>query len=192
MRAIRSYIGANSGPLTERQHVFYERREDITTYLRVHAIPGRHGLLRLQPGGERDDLPEQRRHRAASRSTARPTRSPPATIAWETVDGPQGGLSIVHAITHRHPRLELDVSYYLDKQNPSGGSETQCTGDGSAYGSSGPWITQGIPNTDPRSTPFYRLTSTRTLFFENPGAADGPKRATEVAEPLQVAVAPHG
>ena len=40
VRAIRSYIGANSGPLTVRQHVFYERREDITTYLRVHAIPG--------------------------------------------------------------------------------------------------------------------------------------------------------
>ena len=40
VRAIRSYIGANSGPLTARQHIFYDRREDITTTLRVHAIPG--------------------------------------------------------------------------------------------------------------------------------------------------------
>ena len=40
VRAIRSYVGANSGPLTERQHIFYARREDITTFLRVHAIPG--------------------------------------------------------------------------------------------------------------------------------------------------------
>ena len=41
MRAIRSYIGANSGPLTQREHIFYEQREDIRTFLRVHAIPGR-------------------------------------------------------------------------------------------------------------------------------------------------------
>ena len=40
MRAIRSYIGANSGPLTQRDHIFYARREDIRTFLRVHAIPG--------------------------------------------------------------------------------------------------------------------------------------------------------
>ena len=40
VRAIRSYIGANSGPLTQREHIFYERRQDIRTFLRVHAIPG--------------------------------------------------------------------------------------------------------------------------------------------------------
>ena len=40
VRAIRSYIGANSGPYTERTHIFYAQREDIVTDLRVHAIPG--------------------------------------------------------------------------------------------------------------------------------------------------------
>ena len=40
MRAIRSYIGANSGPLTQREHVFYDGRSDVRTFLRVHAIPG--------------------------------------------------------------------------------------------------------------------------------------------------------
>ena len=50
VRAIRSYIGANSGPNTQREHIFYEQREDIRTFLRVHAIPRDHGLLRLQPG----------------------------------------------------------------------------------------------------------------------------------------------
>ena len=39
LRAIRSYIGANSGPYTQRTHVFYDQREDILTDLRVHAIP---------------------------------------------------------------------------------------------------------------------------------------------------------
>ncbi len=39
VRAIRSYVGANSGPNTQREHVFYDRREDIRTNLRVHTIP---------------------------------------------------------------------------------------------------------------------------------------------------------
>lgn len=39
VRAIRSYVGANSGPYTERTHVFYRSRHDVITDLRVHAIP---------------------------------------------------------------------------------------------------------------------------------------------------------
>ena len=59
VRAMRAYIGANSGPYTERLHIFYARREDITTVPARPRDPGRHGLLRLQPRGERDDLPQQ-------------------------------------------------------------------------------------------------------------------------------------
>jgi len=40
VRAVRSYIGANSGPLTERTHYFYDRRHEIATDLRVHPITG--------------------------------------------------------------------------------------------------------------------------------------------------------
>jgi hypothetical protein len=40
VRAIRSYMGANSGVYTHREHRFYQRRHDVTTFLRVHAIPG--------------------------------------------------------------------------------------------------------------------------------------------------------
>ena len=36
VRAIRSYIGANSGIYTQRDHVYYERADVMTTYLRVH------------------------------------------------------------------------------------------------------------------------------------------------------------
>src|SRR4051812_29365351 len=36
VRAIRSYVGANSGPLTERTHYFYPDRHLIVTDLRVH------------------------------------------------------------------------------------------------------------------------------------------------------------
>ncbi len=190
VRAIRSYIGANSGPLTVRQHIFYERREDITTYLRVHAIPGILDFFDYSPAASG----------MTYRSSAAPggvtidgsPESPTAgKIGWETVDGSQGGVSIVHAINGDVPGLGW-TSYYLDKASPGGGAETQCTGDASAYGSSGPWINQAIPNTDPRTAPFNTFTSTRTLFFELPGKTDGPKRAQQVATPMQISVAPFG
>ena len=40
VRAIRSWVGANSGTITQRESVMYEQREDLRTYLRVHQIPG--------------------------------------------------------------------------------------------------------------------------------------------------------
>ena len=40
VRAIRSYVGANSGPRTERTHYFYADRDEIVTDLRVHPVPG--------------------------------------------------------------------------------------------------------------------------------------------------------
>ncbi|MFT5358530.1 MAG: hypothetical protein ACI9KE_005769 [Polyangiales bacterium] len=40
VRAIRSYLGANSGPGTQRTHFYYPDREVVETHVRVHAIPG--------------------------------------------------------------------------------------------------------------------------------------------------------
>ena len=37
---IRSYLGANSGTYTQREHIFYRSTERVQTFLRVHAIPG--------------------------------------------------------------------------------------------------------------------------------------------------------
>ena len=42
VRAIRSYLGANSGPLTQRD-LFYDHREDIVTQLRARHESGHHG-----------------------------------------------------------------------------------------------------------------------------------------------------
>ena len=38
VRALRSLVGANSGVITQRDHVFWPRREDLTTRLRVHPL----------------------------------------------------------------------------------------------------------------------------------------------------------
>ena len=49
VRAIRSYLGANSGPLSQRTHFFYEARHEIVSDLRVHAIPGMMDLFDYSP-----------------------------------------------------------------------------------------------------------------------------------------------
>ena len=40
VRAIRSWVGANSGMLTQRDEIMYEQKQEQTTFWRVHSIPG--------------------------------------------------------------------------------------------------------------------------------------------------------
>lgn len=187
VRALRSYVGANSGPLTQREHVFYERREDIRTDLRVHAIPGVMDYFDYSPAAAG----------MTYRSSAAPGGVPidgvpdsPASgaLAWESVDGPQGGLSISHAAsTDISPFTQ--TSYYLDDSTtPGSGPDHQCSGDNTAYGASGPWITSALPNTDPRLGAAKHLRSTRHIYYEAPGQAArfAPARAGQAAAPLRV------
>ena len=43
-----------------------------------------------------------------------------------------------------------------------------------------------MPNTDPRTAPFNSLTSTRTIYFEAPGKANGAARAPQAASPFRL------
>ncbi len=38
--SFRSWVGANSGVITQRETLMYEQREDQTTTVRVHSVPG--------------------------------------------------------------------------------------------------------------------------------------------------------
>lgn len=167
VRAIRTYIGANSGPYTERQHLFYRRSEQIRTFLRVHAIPSILDFFDYSPAasGMAYRNPLNTAGVAIDGVPEAPTAGAPL---WEQASGPQGSLSILNT-------LEADfatsvTSYYLDDSTPP---VTQCTGDGAAYGSSGSYITSSIPNTDPRLGTANSLTSTRDLFFDPPGSGVG-------------------
>jgi hypothetical protein len=172
VRAIRSYLGANSGPLTQRDHLFYERRHDITTHLRVHAIPGVMDFFDYSPSASgmryRNDL-----NPSGVTIDGVPDEIVSGALTWELVDGTPGSLVIV-------PRLETDLaglvetSYYLDAADPS---DIQCTGDAFAYGSSGLWIASPIPCTDPLPTSgpgcgpdAGSLRGRRVLFYLPPGA----------------------
>lgn len=189
VRAIREYIGANSGPSTERDHVFYDQREDIVTKLRVHDIPGILDFLDYSP--------------AASGMTYRtpatplgvtvdgvPDPAPGLPMPWESISGPQGGLTSVISLVTDVAGL-TPTGYYLDKASPGGGPETQCTGDASAYGSSGTFINQGIPSTDPGIGGTNHLTASRSLYAETPALtpATSASRVDEAHTPLAATAA---
>lgn len=169
IRAIRNYVGANSGPRTQRLHIFYEQREDITTFLRVHPIqgimdffdysPDATGMTYLNnnwlPGVTIDGVPET---------------IAPGALDWEMVRGTQGALAMMHSFTSDVPGLS-PTNYYLDD---AATTLTQCTGDAYAYGSSGHWVVQNLPNTDPkREAEFgelFQVEPTRIIYYLEPEA----------------------
>ncbi|HEX8161767.1 MAG TPA: hypothetical protein VF538_07850 [Pyrinomonadaceae bacterium] len=186
VRAIRTYLGANSGPLTERQHIFYEQRQEITTFLRVHAIGGMMDFFDYSPAAKGmqyyNDL-----NRSGVVIDGLGDAVGAGPIQWEMVNGPQGALVISHAIATDIPGFAYS-SYYLD--NSTRPADRQCTGDKSAYGSSGTWITQGIACTDPSKGCTNNLTSKRTLSYEAPGLTvpSAEQRNTQVSHPLTYTV----
>jgi len=167
VRAIRSYVGANSGPLTQRTHVMYRDREDVITNLRVHAIPAIMDFVDYSS--------------AAKGMTYRSSTKPGGVVidgvndsistvlpAWETVDGPQGRIYTRNTFTSSQANLGAATThFYRDQSLPR---EEQCWGDSSFYGASGSYVQRGIDNTDPRTKPAAWLTATRINQFLPPAA----------------------
>jgi len=164
VRALRSYIGANSGPLSQRDHVFYERRQDVRTFLRVHSIYGAMDFFDYSPDASGmtycNDL-----NTSGVTIDGNPDSVAPGAIQWEMVTGTQGSLVMGASISTDITGLAY-TSYYLDDSTPG---VTQCTGDAYAYGSSGLRIDQGIPCTDPRLGCTNYLRGTRTIYYGEPG-----------------------
>jgi hypothetical protein len=201
VRAIRDYMGANSGPYTQRQHIYYEQREDNTVFLRVHpmldlyawtdysaeAVGMTYRNLKNPGGvtvdGQPDDLVQATDEDFAA-----------GKVAWEQLVGPQGA---VNTVTSAETDIEVPRfgSYYLDDDNlPLNGNRRQCSGDGVSYGASGFGIGIGgtTPNTDPRlgipENPAKVLNVKRVRYFAGPDsdAAEAARRSEQVTSPLAV------
>ncbi|RCH56409.1 hypothetical protein DJ568_00685 [Mucilaginibacter hurinus] len=174
VRAIRSHMGACSGPLTQREFLYYDQFEVIRTDLRVHQIPGMMDFWDYSPlagnmrysnnnnttGGTLDPVTGQ---------TGIPVDGSPDVITagpltWQMMSSASGTIFRHYKLTHNITPLAL-TSYYLDTNTPStnpADATYQCTGgDGKAWGSSGMYINQEatyasphhqLPNTDPRFT----------------------------------------
>jgi hypothetical protein len=185
VRAIRSYVGANSGPMTQREHVFYDRREEEATFLRVHQISGVMAFIDYAP------TPQTMRYRSSVGASVPIDGLPDPVSAvapdWEQVYGPHGTLTSV-------ARVETDVEtldysrYYLDDSTPDEPEQIQCTGDGLAWGTSGVRVHGPIPNTDPLRGESSSLTGRRTLFYDRPDLRrrSAVRRAAWVEQPLRV------
>jgi hypothetical protein len=185
VRGLRSVLGANSGPLTQETLYFYAQREDVVTDLRVHAIPGVMDFFDYSPAAI------GMTYRNSLNTGGVPIDGVPDSVTaglpdWELVTGAQGSLIMVGRMD-TDAAITLTSFYEDDNSSPT----KQCTGDADAYGSSGLWVTSGIPNTDPTlQPPVYFLTGRRTIYYEAPGAtsADAALRASYVNNPLETTV----
>jgi hypothetical protein len=185
VRAIRSYLGANSGPLTQRTHVFYEARHEILTDLRVHPILGIMDVLDYAPAAAGMTY----RHSAMTGTVTIDGVNDNVSgtgSSWELVRGPQGSLisSTELRTQQAFPPGNVDT-YYVDDATPA---LDTCTGDGAAYGVSGLRIVGAIHNTDPRFNGARRFQGRRVLTYRAPGAtiADAREVTARIDRPLRV------
>jgi len=189
VRAIRSYLGANSGPITQREHLFYERRHDIATFLRVHSgLPGIMDYFDYNAAASGMTY-----HNDLNTAGVAIDGAPDAVTAgppqWEMVRGPQGGLVTAHRFTTDIPAFTA-TNYYLDTTTPP---VTQCTGDAVTYGASGTYVTgpSPLPNMDPILGAANTLTHRRILYYEPPAVtvADAQNRNIQASAPLSKSAA---
>ena len=193
VRAIRSFIGANSGTFTQREYVFYEGMFENRTFLRVH--PGINQFVtamdlsadavgmtyrnELNPAGVPiDGVPDA------------PVAGP---FDWEQFSGAQGSVTNVARYTSDIEGMTRS-SYYQDSANPPSNSSMLCSGDSHSYGAAGPMLTTPQNNTDPTlvgnypDLPLSHFESVRYSWFDGPEADAGlaELRSEQVDNPLEV------
>lgn len=197
VRAIRSYMGANSYKYTVNTDIFYPQREDTTTELRGHAgLPGfasvddfatgLAGLTYSDPANSGipiDGVPDA----VTPISASTPNALPPA---WQMVQGAPGSLVTVRNLVTSITGLQVST-VYQDQRSPS---VPPCTGDGSYWGQNGFQVVApggSVPITDPTlsSTP-GTFTAYRYRFFELPGftASQASNVNARALNPIQTTV----
>jgi hypothetical protein len=177
VRIIRSYMGAVSGPLTQRTHIFYEGRQDIFTDLRVHNIVGIADVFDYNSAANsmiyRNNL-----NTAGVTINGVQDAVVLGDISWEQVSGTPGSISILHRRTTTLTTADANFNSYYDDNSISPASN--CTGDGQAWGTTGVIVNflNGSVCTDPLasgcgvSSPWYRtFQGRRIIYIDAPNAA---------------------
>ena len=197
VRAIRSYLGANSYLYTVNTHIFYPDREDLTTDIRGHAgLPGygsaddyitnTTGLKYSDPsnsGVTIDGTPD----------TVTPityTTGSAAPPMWQMVSGAHGSVVTVRSLDTDITGLNIGTVY--QDRNPA--SPAQCTGDAAAWGQNGVNLVSpvfNVPVTDPTLTATPgKLVVHRVRLFRgaNLSTVDAASLDTQTRNPIQVTV----
>ena len=197
VRAIRSYIGANSYTYTVNTDIFYPHREDTVTELRGHAglpgygsaddfVTGTTGLTYSDPANSNipiDGTPDAVTPISFSTGSTAPA-------SWQMVSGVQGSLVTVRSLDTDISGLNATTVY--QDRNPA--SPPQCTGDAAAWGENGMNVTSpadSVPVTDPTltATP-ATLEITRFRYFQaaNLPASTAAGLSAQALAPLQTTV----
>ena len=193
VRAIRSYIGANSGTYTQRDQIYWADRLDTNTYLRVHA-----GIADFVMVVDYSDAASGMTYRsnlneAGVTIDGVPDSVTPGKLDWEQTTGAQGTVTNIGSVDTDIP-LKPSSSFYLDSMSAAG-SSMRCSGDDHAIGASGPRIQMSEPggrNSDPTQSPtppateVSKFTGYRTSFYDPPNepVATAKLRARQVDSPI--------
>ena len=198
VRAIRSYIGANSYTYTVNTDIFYPDREDTVTELRGHAglpgygsaddfVTGTTGLTYSDPVN--NNVPIDGKPDAVTPITYTTGSGTPPAI-WQMVSGPQGSLVTVRSLDTNISGLNVSTVY--QDSNPA--SPPQCTGDAAAWGENGTNLTSpvgSVPITDPTltATP-ATLVLTRYRYFQDPNLSTSAAAnlSAQALSPAQITV----
>lgn len=184
VRALRSYVGSNSGPNTQNTHAFYDTFLDTRTDLRVHAIPNvrAHFDLSREAYGMTVRTPQNLNGVPVD---GQPDSLGSATPTWWTIMGPQGGIGV--SARYEQNATTAPVRWYEDDTTPS---VWQCTGDGEATGDSGAWFNSWIGCTDPglACTQYLRGGYRLTLAGADTTPAELQRQAEHFQRPLTVTV----
>ena len=183
VRAIRDFIGANSGPYSERREIMFPGREDVETFLRVHAIGTVVDFLDYSAAASgmtyRNNL-----NTAGVTVDGRPDTLAAGLPSWSQVSGNQGTVTVSYSHATNIVGLPM-TGYYVDSTKPTG---PQCTGDSASYAASGAAVTSGMTTTEPRESRYSRFSSSWKLYFGG-RSAGGAKNAAALdrraRQPLQ-------
>ncbi len=149
LRVIRSYMGANSGPLTQRTHLFYEGRQDILTDLRVHEIPAIYDAFDFNSNANGMVYSDQ--NTLGVTVDGIPDQVGTTLTDWMQLQGAQGTVSILYrTITDVIVPTEAGFGNYYDDNAMSPNST--CTGDGEHWAAAGGSIF--FPNQNVCTDPF--------------------------------------
>jgi hypothetical protein len=144
VRALRSYVGANSGPNTQNTHVFYDQAVYVHTDLRVHDIPNIQWQMDLQRPAATGMVYRRPEVPAGITVGAGERFEVPTPASWWTLQGTQGGVAVsVGTTTNMNPPPTIYARYDESARPPD-----RCTGDSELYGDAGV-VAFPLPCTDP-------------------------------------------
>lgn len=193
VRAIRSYIGANSGEYTVNTDIFYPQREDSITDLRVHSIPSIMAFDDFTTAVTGMKYSDDQNSNVPINGVG-DTIAAAHAAAWQMVSGGAGSIVTTRNIATNITGL-TQSTYYLD-QNPA--SPAPCTGDAAAWGQNGIRVDGpggAIPCTDPTRAEcgagvVKSFVSNRYRYYQPPNLSTtaAAALASRALAPIQVTV----